>query len=163
MIVSKNIRERCFTTGTRKNKWRLHRAFTACTLVTRFFAVMITTVKNSDNEKKMFLCTRKLDKLSIGYFVSLKFSWFYFVFKDNFPNTSPWGAYIWRGDLMEGFLRYRFWGLIFGGAYFRNFKVFMFKNPNRLVANQLSFHDHDWRKELGTTENKSSWQTGQDF
>ena len=117
MIVSKNIRERCFTTGTRKNKWRLHRAFTACTLVTRFFAVMITTVKNSDNEKKMFLCTRKLDKLSIGYFVSLKFSWFYFVFKDNFPNTSPWGAYIWRGDLMEGFLRYRFWGLIFGGAY----------------------------------------------
>ena len=44
---------------------------------------------------------------------------------------------------MEGFLRYRFWGPIFGGAYFRNFKVFMFKNPNRLVANQLSFHDHD--------------------
>ena len=43
---------------------------------------------------------------------------------------------------MEGFLRYRFGGLIFGGAYFRNFKVFMFKNPNRLVANQLSFHDH---------------------
>ena len=91
----------------------------------------------------MFLCTRKLDKLSTGHFVSLKFSWFYFVFKDNFPNTSPWGAYIWRGDLMEGFLRYRFWGPIFGGAYFRNFKVFMFKNPNRLVANQLSFHDHD--------------------
>ena len=24
---------------------------------------------------------------------------------------------------MEGFLRYRFGGLIFGGAYFRNFKV----------------------------------------
>ena len=29
----------------------------------------------------------------------------------------PWGAYIWRGDLMEGFLRYRFGGLIFRGAY----------------------------------------------
>ena len=27
------------------------------------------------------------------------------------------GAYIWRGDLTEGFLRYRFGGLIFGGAY----------------------------------------------
>ena len=27
------------------------------------------------------------------------------------------GAYIWRGDLTEGFLRYRFEGLIFGGAY----------------------------------------------
>ena len=29
----------------------------------------------------------------------------------------PGGAYIWRGDLTEGFLRYRFRGLIFGGAY----------------------------------------------
>ena len=104
---------------------------------------MITTVKNSDNEKKMFLCTRKLDKLSIGYFVSLKFSWFYFVFKDNFPNTSPWGAYIWRVFYVIAFGGLYLEGLIHRGAYFRNFKVFMFKNPNRLVANQLSFHDHD--------------------
>ena len=28
-----------------------------------------------------------------------------------------WGAYFWRGDVTEGFLRYEFWGLIFGGAY----------------------------------------------
>ena len=27
------------------------------------------------------------------------------------------------GDLTEGYLRYRFEGLIFGGAYFRNFTV----------------------------------------
>ena len=27
------------------------------------------------------------------------------------------GAYIWRGDVTEGFLRYPFRGLIFGGAY----------------------------------------------
>ena len=38
------------------------------------------------------------------------------------------GAYIWRGDLTEDFLRYRFGGLIFeglihGGAYFRNFTL----------------------------------------
>ena len=33
-----------------------------------------------------------------------------------FYSTSPRGAYIWRGDLTEGFLRYRFGGLIFGGA-----------------------------------------------
>ena len=26
---------------------------------------------------------------------------------------APWGAYIWRGDLTEGFLRYEFRGLIF--------------------------------------------------
>ena len=34
----------------------------------------------------------------------------------NFPSTSPRGAYIWRDDLTEGFLRYEFGGLIFGGA-----------------------------------------------
>ena len=40
------------------------------------------------------------------------------------PSTSsPGGAYIRRGDLTEGFLRYDFGGLIFGGAYFRNFAV----------------------------------------
>ena len=57
------------------------------------------------------------------------FALFYFVFEGNFPSTSPRGAYIWRGDLTDGFLRYRIGGLIFGslihgGAYFRNFTVF---------------------------------------
>ena len=42
---------------------------------------------------------------------------FYFVFEGNCPITSPQGAYIWRGDLMEGFLQYWFRGLIFGGVY----------------------------------------------
>ena len=42
---------------------------------------------------------------------------FYFLFEGNFPSTSPRGAYIWRDDLTEGFLRYRFGGLIIGGAY----------------------------------------------
>ena len=45
------------------------------------------------------------------------FALFYFVFEGNFPSTSPQGAYIWRGDLTEGVLRYRIGGLIFGGAY----------------------------------------------
>ena len=45
------------------------------------------------------------------------FALFYFVFEGNFPSASPQGAFIWRGDLTEGFLRYRFGGLIFGGAY----------------------------------------------
>ena len=51
------------------------------------------------------------------------FALFYFVFEGNIPSTSPHGAYIWRGHLTEGFLRYWFGGLIFGGAYFRNFTV----------------------------------------
>ena len=42
---------------------------------------------------------------------------FYFVFEGNCPSTSTRGAYIWRGDLTEGFLRYRFGGLMLGLAY----------------------------------------------
>ena len=41
----------------------------------------------------------------------------------SFPPPPPGGAYIRRGDLTEGFLRYDFGGLIFGGAYFWNFTV----------------------------------------
>ena len=57
---------------------------------------------------------------------------FFFVFEGNFPSTSPRGAYIWRVDLTEGFLRYQIGGglylegLVHGGAYFRNFTVFLF-------------------------------------
>ena len=53
------------------------------------------------------------------------FSLFYFVFEGNFPSTSSQGAYIYRGYLTEGVLRYRFGGgeLIFGRAYFRNLRV----------------------------------------
>ena len=61
-----------------------------------------------------------------SHIVGSKFTVFallYFVFERNFPSTSPRGASIWRGDLTEGFLRYRFGGLIFGGAYFWNFTV----------------------------------------
>ena len=38
------------------------------------------------------------------------FSLFYFVFEGNFPSTSPRGAYIWRGDLTEGFFTLPVWG-----------------------------------------------------
>ena len=55
----------------------------------------------------------------------------YFVFDGNFQVQAPRGAYIWRGDLTEGFLRYEFRGLyleglIHGGVYFRNFTVLLF-------------------------------------
>ena len=54
------------------------------------------------------------------------FALFYFVFEGHFPNTSPPGAYIWWGDLTEGFCAT---GLgVFGGAYFRNFTFFFLKN-----------------------------------
>ena len=48
---------------------------------------------------------------------------------------------MWRGDLTEGFLRYEFGGLIFGGAYFRNFTVL--SSRDCLVDRGLAF-DMDW-------------------
>ena len=56
------------------------------------------------------------------------FALFYFVFEGNFPSASPRGAYVWRGDLTEGFCvtalgRLYLEGLIHGGAHFRNFTV----------------------------------------
>ena len=53
------------------------------------------------------------------------FALLYFVFEGKFQVQAPRGrgAYIRKGDLTEGFLRYDFGGYIIGGAYFRNFTV----------------------------------------
>ena len=46
------------------------------------------------------------------------FTLFYFVFEGNFQVQAPRGAYIWRGDLTKGFLRYEFEGAyIWRGLY----------------------------------------------
>ena len=42
------------------------------------------------------------------------FAFFYFVFENNFQVQAPQGAYIWRGNLTEGFL-HNFYE--FGGPY----------------------------------------------
>ena len=60
----------------------------------------------------------KIDWASL--IVGRKFSFFvlfYFVFEGNFQVQGPGGPYILRGNLTEGFLHYKFGGLIFGGAY----------------------------------------------
>ena len=55
------------------------------------------------------------------------FALFYFAFEGNFPSTSTRRAYIWRGDLTEGFLRYEFWGAyIWRGLYFCLLFVYWF-------------------------------------
>ena len=55
------------------------------------------------------------------------FALLYFVFEGKFQVQAPrgrgGGAYIRKGDLTEGFLRYDFGGYIIGGAYFRKFTV----------------------------------------
>ena len=66
----------------------------------------------------------RIDCLWAGVIAGRKFTFFalyYFVFEGNCQVQAPGGggAYIWRDDLTEGFLRYEFGGLIFGGAYTR--------------------------------------------
>ena len=72
------------------------------------------------------------------------FALFYFVFEGKLKVQAPPppGAYIWRSDLTEGFLRYDLGGLYLeglahGGAYFRNFTVDQpqKKNPFRKYSN----------------------------
>ena len=46
------------------------------------------------------------------------FALFYFVFEGNFPSTSPRGAYIWRGNLTEGFCVTVLGGLVLEGLIF---------------------------------------------
>ena len=60
----------------------------------------------------------KIDWASLGSKFTV-LSLFHFESEGNFLSTSPLGAYIWGGggDLTEGFLRYRFGGLKFGGTY----------------------------------------------
>ena len=63
-----------------------------------------------------FAFQNRLNQLVVGR----RFTIFCFVLlciRGQIPITSPRGAYIRRGDLTEGFLRYDFGGLIFGGAY----------------------------------------------
>ena len=69
----------------------------------------------------------KIDWASLTVGRITVFALFYFVFEANFqvqaPGVGGGGAYIWRGDLTEGFLHYKFGWLMFGGAYFQNFTV----------------------------------------
>ena len=51
------------------------------------------------------------------------FALFYFVFEGKFPSSSHRGGLHLEGRFNGRFLRYRFGGLIHGGAYFRNFTV----------------------------------------
>ena len=49
------------------------------------------------------------------------FALFYFVFEGSFPSTSPRGAYIWRGNLTEGFFVAPVWGTYIWRGFFSEF------------------------------------------
>ena len=50
-------------------------------------------------------------------YVTVPFLLCFILYLGALSKYKPPGAYIWRGDLTEGFLRDEFEGLIFGGAY----------------------------------------------
>ena len=61
------------------------------------------------------------------------FALFYFVFEGNFQVQAPGGAYIWRGDLTEGSLRYEFWGAhIWKGLFSEFYGILIIKRGNVL-------------------------------
>ena len=60
-----------------------------------------------------FAFQNRLGLLVVGRKFTI-FALFFFVFEGKFQVQAPRGAYIRRGDLTEGFLRYDFGGLIFG-------------------------------------------------
>ena len=65
----------------------------------------------------------KIDWASLTVAMKLTvFALFYFVLEGNFQVQSPGELYL-DGRFNGGFFALRVWGLIFGGAYFRNFTV----------------------------------------
>ena len=78
-----------------------------------------------------------------------KFTCFCFVLLciwGQFPSTSPQGAYIWRGDLTQGFLHYEFGWLIFGGAnaWRGLFSEFYDITYNCFYCIRVDFHFYTW-------------------
>ena len=70
------------------------------------------------------ICVIKSVRLAFSGKEIYDFCFVLLCIRGQIPSTSPpRRAYTRRGDLTEGFLRYDFGGLIFGGACFWNFTV----------------------------------------
>ena len=71
----------------------------------------------------------KLIELAYRQIVKRKFTVFvlfcFTLYLRAISKYKPPAAYIPRDKKTEGFLHYKFGGFIFGGAYFRNFMVFL--------------------------------------
>ena len=63
------------------------------------------------------ICVSKSIGLALYLEVNLPFLLCFTLYLRAISKYKPPGAYIRRGDLTEGFLRYEFGGLIFGRAY----------------------------------------------
>ena len=68
------------------------------------------------------------------------FALFYFVFEGNFPSTSPWGAYIWRGNLTEAFCVSGLGGLYLEGLIFGILRCSLLSSFRKSLAMDLPRH-----------------------
>ena len=83
---------------------------------------------------------------------------FYFVFEGIFPSISPPGAYIWRGDLTQGFFALLVWGAYISKGLYMEGLIFgilwYIKNP----FSSISKHFHNRHclvlKDLRENKNK---------
>ena len=100
------------------------------------------------------------------------FALFHSVFEGNFLSTSPRGAYIWRGDLTEGFCvtvlgGLYLEGLIPGGVYFRNFTVFLINSSQlrwlNIVLRAVSGNSCDGACFELHKQTWQEWYTNDDF
>ena len=66
----------------------------------------------------------KIDWASLSWEGNLPFLLCFTLYSRANSKYKPPGGLYSEGRLNGGFLRYDFWGLIFGGAYFRNFTVY---------------------------------------
>ena len=57
--------------------------------------------------------------------------------ESNFLVQAPRGAYIWRGNLTDGFLRYEFWGLYMEGLIFR---ILQYRQAKKRVFSKQVFN-----------------------
>ena len=82
--------------------------------------VELVIFKNENNSQWSVLKYRKIPKIGPGaYIFNLPFLLCFTLYlREIFQVQAPGG-----GLYLEGFLFYRFGGLVFGGAYFRNFTV----------------------------------------
>ena len=81
------------------------------------------------------ICVSKSIGLAFLLEVNLPFLLcFTFYLRTIFQVQAPGGLYLEGRYFTEGCLRYQFEGLIFGGAYFRNFRVFHCIRVYRFVS-----------------------------
>ena len=81
------------------------------------------------------ICVSKSIGLACNGKEIYRFCFVLLVFEGNFPSTSPRGAYIWRGNLTEGFFVAPVWGTYIWRGFFSEFYgIYHSRDNGTLIA-----------------------------